>query len=336
MNTDSGYEATPTGIARAAFTVLGRDPEQVASSEPIAGGIGACDAYAVTTSSGETFILKAQLPGSDPQMTSALRREALFYSRLAARVPLRTPCIVSISTNERNGIVVLMEHAAPSPPAASWTDDLYTQAARDLGQLHAAFWDGAALLESCRFLGRHGTEISEAEIQAGRDSWDSVARMERFQDVMTQDRVSAIEAWIPTASQVQPLLAALPPTLIHGDCASGNVLISSDGSLIWANWSGASIGRGPEDLSFLYQRSAFSGGTPPWDAMLTAYHESLQANLGQPVDPDALRQAAEASEWTVRLLQWPHYMDFASPETLQAFLCRLDELAESLGSVIAA
>jgi aminoglycoside phosphotransferase (APT) family kinase protein len=325
---------SPLEVAKAALTALRRDPEALVSATVRPGGVGACDAYLLRMENGEAFILNAQLPGSDPQFTSALKREAQFYSRVSSRLPIRTPRVRTISTNESTGVIILTDYCEASPPAGAWTEAQFIRAAKDLGQFHAAFHEKTAALAGCTFLTRRSLEVTAEELSHAHESWANVAGQERFKDIITPERLGVVDGWVETVTRTQSLLAAVPQTLIHGDCHTGNVLTDDDGAFVWANWSGASIGRGPEDISFFYQRAEFAGGKVPWDAMISAYHASLQTALGADIPFDDILRAAEASEWAVRLLQWPHYMDYATPDTLRAFVTRLDALAAGFGALV--
>ncbi|HEY3413858.1 MAG TPA: aminoglycoside phosphotransferase family protein [Armatimonadota bacterium] len=329
MDKQTSSPGSPTEIARAALAVIGMDPASIAEVSVLPGGIGACDAYALTMSDESRFVLKAQLPGGPPDHIAALKREALFYRHLAPRLPISPPKVHGICTDESVGITLLIGSYSPSPPVEHWTEALYLQAAGDLARLHATFWDGADDLAACGFLGHRTLDVSDADTNHARECWTYLSTVPRFEPILGQDRLRWLEAQIQTVqSRIGPL-AALPPTLIHGDCHVGNILIGECGDLVWTNWTCASVGRGPEDVSFLYQRAEFAGGTVPCNAMVEAYHAGLRGS-GLDVPMEAVRSAADASEWSVRLLQWPHYMDYASPQTLRSFMERLDFLATTV------
>lgn len=324
--------SSPMDTAKAALTALGLDPETIVSATVTPGGIGSCDAYLLKMANGDQFVLKAQLPGSDPRSINALKREAKFCSRLANRLTISTPRVRTLSTNDRTGVILLVDYSGASLPEADWSEALYIRVADDLGRLHSTFYGKSDALAGFNFLNRRTLDVSSETAAHANDCWARVAGDPRFSDVVTPERLSAIRRWIESLETTQPLLAKIPQTVIHGDCHPGNVLQGENGALVWTNWSEVSVGRGPEDISFFYQRAEFAGGTVPWDAMITAYHASLQNALGQDISIDDIRRAAEASEWSVRLLQWPHYFDQASPKSVQSFLSRLDELSEVFGA----
>lgn len=317
-------------VARHALEFLECKPEELVDVSLLPGGYGACDGYLLTMTDRSQRLLKYLPAGAEH--IAALAAEAEFYSTIAPGLPIKTPRIRASRVDSAGGAAILRSCYAASPGPEDWSEDMYCRAAHDLGRFHATYWDKVSELSGCLFLGKRSLEVTDDRIAHARDSWAHVGAQERFNDVLPADRLALIESWIPAARTAQGYLAAVPQTLIHGDCCPPNILLDDDCSLVWINWSGASIGRGPEDLSFFYQRAEFSGGECPWNSMLGAYHKALEKALGSPVGFEVIRDAAEASEWTVRILEWPHYMDYASPETLASFLARLDVLAERFGA----
>lgn len=328
---EGGSNATSAlSIAWHTLEFLHCNPEELVDASVLPGGYGACDSYLLTMTDRSQRLLKFQPAGGEH--TAALRTEAEFYTSLARRLPIKTPRIRAVRIDSGGGVGILRDCYAASPAPEDWSEDTFCRAARDLGRLHATLWGRTDELATLGFLGRRSLDVTDVSISHSFECWEYVTAQPRFAAVLSSDRHARIKAWIPTVRPAQLYLAALPQTLIHGDCCPTNVLLDDDCSMVWTNWSGASIGRGPEDLSFFYQRAEFSGGSCPWEALLIAYHDALQLELGSTVDLESIRLAAEASEWTVRLLEWPHYMDYASPETLAAFLERLDVLAERFGA----
>ncbi|HEY3266065.1 MAG TPA: aminoglycoside phosphotransferase family protein [Armatimonadota bacterium] len=327
---DYDEQAEAEAIVGEGLRRLGWPEGGVAGVETLHGGISGARAYRIRFDDGRELVLKARLPDADADSHAGAAREAEFYRRLAARLPVRTPRIHGVEHGPAVGVWMVMESLRPAPSPAACSAAHFARVAEDLGRLHAAFWGRAAELDACEFLIRRPIAVSDDELAHARASWAHVREEPRFAPVWTEARVRFIEAAIATTPEAQRHLAALPETLIQGDCHIGNILLDAAGALVWADWQGAAIGRGPADLSFLYQRADVAGATVDLEALLAAYHRGLSGALGEDIPIDALRRAALASEWTVRLLEWPHYLDYATPESLAAFMDRLDALAAAL------
>jgi len=137
-------DCTQDKIVVAALRRLGREPAGTPVTVRLqAGGLLGSSVYRLDLA-GEDVILKMTPPSADWHVMVRARREALFYQDLASLVPVLVPRVLGLDLGETEGVVILLAAYASSPPPDHWTEHAYALVARQLGQLHATFWDKIA------------------------------------------------------------------------------------------------------------------------------------------------------------------------------------------------
>lgn len=330
-NAEPNSHSTSVDIASQALDVLGIQSASVHRIDVIGENPWGTGGFRVYLADGSTRILKAKRTGDSKGNPEGARREALFYGMLAERMPVRVPRVDAVCLDKKQITAVLMEDCPAAPPLEGWTRDHFLRAAEDLARFHAALWNRGDELRALGFSGTPSFIEAEDMPQHARLCWNHLAGKAHFKDILTTERLQIIDKRIDSVAATQAHLEALPETLIHGDCHIGNVRQDGTGVFVWTDWQGVRIGRGPEDIAFMYLRVNHPDGRVPLDNMLIVYHQKLGKSLGQDVPMNRIRLAAAAYEWSVRLLQMPHYLDGASAGHLQTELRRIDSLAEALG-----
>jgi len=257
------------------------------------------------------------------------RRERAFYQELAGHIPLRVPRLLA-THDDSDAICLLLAAYQPSPPARLWQAYRYLEVAEQLARLHAAFWNQTDRLSRYPWLRRPGQETLAADVQQAGGYWRALREQPRFLAILTEQDYRRINALVSRMAAVAAVLESLPLTLCHGDCNTGNLLRDADGNWLWADWQEVGLGRGPEDLTFLFQRASFDGGIVPYAEAIAAYQERLEAATGERIPVATVQRVLDAAELWTRLLHWPPHLTQASEEQLAAMLRRINCLAERL------
>jgi|SRR5579884_476682 len=300
-------------------------PEVAASSyDVLAGGISGAATYRVDPGD-ERVVLKIAAADSSPVVQERARREINFYRNLANRIPLRVPDFLDAAADATAPWLCLQAYRPP-PPIQTWSRQQYVEIAQQLGRFHAAFWDRTEDLSGMHWLRRHDQPLTAPILERAVESWHELAAQPNYRTVLLPVELAWIETMVEKMDQPLPALRNLPPTLCHGDCHHGNLLIHGEGEWRWADWQEVGIGRGPEDLSFFLQRARMAGGPIPEDAAITAYHRSLTAAIAQPIPLTAVRQAVAASELRTLLIFWPPFLSQVSSTQMAGLVRRLHRL----------
>jgi len=218
----------------------------------------------------------------------------------------------------------------PSSAASQWQEEDYVEAARQMGELHATFWNNTEQLAPCSWLQRRTDHLSERQIQQAKAQWQAMQEDVRFVVLIPGHRLRRVMQFLPLIVPLENLLVPFPLTVCHGDCHSDNVLRDTHGELIWADWQEVGVGIGPEDLSFFFQRAFHTGSTLPYEAMITTYREQIEAQTRQPLPTTGLGEVLDIIEVRAWILQWPGYLGQASPQQLLKVLDRVDWLIDRL------
>jgi Ser/Thr protein kinase RdoA (MazF antagonist) len=311
------------------LTLLGIDPTEVAAVEVLQAGISGADTYRLRRAEGDA-VLKVTPPGRGRLAEDRARRELAFYQTLAPTLPLQVPRLLA-GAETAGGTVLLLGAYQPSPPVPAWPTADYLEAAAQLARLHAVYWDGTAELAAYSWLRRRTPADDAADLAQAHSDWQTLQAQPAFAAILSPTEYAWIERLLARMDAARAPLAALPPTLCHGDANPWNVLRAADGTLVWTDWQEVGVWVGPEDLAFLLQQATVAGGTVPAAAALTAYHAALAAALPAPPSLPALQQAIMAAELWSRTLYWPAYLTGTPPDHLATMLARIRYLAGALG-----
>jgi Ser/Thr protein kinase RdoA (MazF antagonist) len=321
----TGHEA----LALTALRRLGR--EQTAASVTVrllTGGLSGSSVYHLDLA-GEEAVLKLTLPGRDRRAVARARREAQFYSELATRVPVSVPHVLGLDLNETAGIAVLLAAYAPSPPPDRWTQEAYAQVARQLGRLHAAFWDKTAVPAVPAWL-RATPKVTLARCRDAAATWHALGERDDLREVLAPYG-RRLERLVTAVPALEPRMTTVPATLCHGDFHAGNLLRGPDGEWIWADWQEVRLGPGVDDLAFFWQRAFVASATPPpHESMVQAYAAGLATSRGGLVPPARLDQALAWAELRLWLVDWPGYLGALSVTRMERVLRRIETLIDQM------
>jgi aminoglycoside phosphotransferase (APT) family kinase protein len=300
---------------------------EIIKYEVLQGGISGSYTYHINLAS-EEVVLKATMLDAESYIVQRAQREAALYQDLADRIPLSVPRVLSIHTDDTHGIYLLLAAYQPSPPPAKWDEARYIEMAQQLGRFHATFWDKTDTLTEFRWLRRREQESIDTEIQNAYSYWQNLKNEQRFENVLTVRYYRLVHELLKQIKDIELVIQSLPLTLCHGDCHIDNLLEDTSGNLIWSDWQEVGLGRGPEDLSFFFQRARASDGKPPYDKMINAYQSSLEAVVDKEVPLVSIQRVIDGFELRTRLLHWPAYLVQAPEERVADMLHRIEELAD--------
>ncbi len=293
------HDEVPVDYLRA----LGRDPDDLRGHRRLAGGVSGSGVFRLVFTDRSDAVLKVT---TNPAWRDKARREARFYREAAADLPVRVPQLLAVA-DTGSATCLLLSAAAPAPTPTLWGVHDWLRVARELAMLHRGMQ--SPVLDRFSWLTR-ADPISPDQVRAAADCWDRWGC----------GRIA--EPLLQRPSELTAALAALPATVIHGDCHAGNLLVDDTGGFRWADWQEVGIGHGPEDLALLWQRAEFGGAAPPRQAMLEAY-----AAVREVSSVPALHRAAVAAELQVLLFGWPAHLRHADHERRDRLIRRFRALS---------
>jgi hypothetical protein len=204
----------------------------------------------------QTIFVK--LPPSDPTSRAMVvetgmgRREASFYARLAAEVPVRIPQPHFAAWNEDGTAYVMLledlDEAGCSFPQARGPDRLACAQSlvSGLARLHAHFWD------TPRWQG----DLAWVDTPM-RNDWGRIlmkAGLEQFHRDMPSHWNELVRRYLDDTDGFNDLIEAGPATLIHGDSHMGNLFVDR-GEIGWLDWACFSRGPGMRDVAYFLTNS---------------------------------------------------------------------------------
>jgi aminoglycoside phosphotransferase len=284
--------------------------------------------------SGEVLVLKIIPVKSAPYVLKRGERETLFYTLLAASIPVLTPKVVACYGPDARGCALLLKAYDSLQAIARWPETDYQTAARQLARLHAAYWDKTDTLQPYTWLRQPSHDFAPYR-EGALTAWRALWTQERLAALFDTRMIRRIEQEVDelTRSPSSNQVINLPLTLCHGDAHHENVLVRGDGAWVWADWQEVGIGYGHDDLSFFYQRAAAAGGRVSLSLLLHAYQAELANCVGTTIDLTVLEQAVARSELTTRLLHWPAYLADAADAVVRQHVARVAVLLDSLETV---
>ncbi len=241
---------------------------------------------------------------------NAYAKELAFYRELAERVPLRSPAIYSLATDDEQRpefFVIAMEDLTVHSKVFDQVDDppnehFMRRIALELAEMHGRFWESSALdapwlggkdyefpLDAaCRACPEEKKTFLELYRQMfGEDIFDlpGCEQTRAITDVITGPDCAAI------IDHVYGIWSTRPRTLLHGDMRADNIFRTRNGTtdhddaqLTYVDWQ--LVGAGPPGPEFT---QAWQHSAPPELrrkdlAILRDYHDRLLA-----VNPEAAR-----------------------------------------------
>lgn len=164
--------------------------------------------------------------------------EARFYRDVASDVPVRVPVVHHASTDDDGRYIMVLEDLEASGcrfprPGDDDVADAVAAVIDGLAHLHARFWASPRLQTDLAWVasgGRVAFEGGGPFIQKALD---------RFGDEMGPTFRRLAELYVEHTPRVAELLAAGPPTLIHGDPHLGNLFMDGaqagffDWGMVW-------------------------------------------------------------------------------------------------------
>jgi len=309
-----------------------REPSQLQAYQILQGGISGAATYRLQMT-GEELVLKVTSMESEQSVRERAQRELSFYQTLAPRLPLHVPHMIA-HLHDTKAIALLLTVYEPSAPPIQWQEQQYLKVAEQLALLHASFWKNTELMTRFSWLCREQWTLSVLQLQRATQQWQTLQNNPCFQPLIPSSRYQRAVRILPLMGSMESLLASFPLTVCHGDCHIDNLLRDRQGQLVWADWQEVGVGPGPADLTFFYQRAFKAGGTVPFEAMISTYHQQLEVETREKLPFPLLQQVLDALELRAWLLTWPAYLMDVSPQWLASLFNRIDLLADRLHLVV--
>lgn len=229
-------------------TVLGTEVGAV-RVDRIGGDRGLTSECGLVAADGLDLDFVVKLPRPD-QWERSLREIRLLET---VDLPLRAPRILSsdfAASDRRTAIIMSRACGEPGDIVAGTTADRLVALLTDLAALHAAFRSPRAL-EKLEWLPRWGAGTSGAERPHRRRAERYTSRIGPF----LANHGRSAPAWSMGLLETAAIgleerfarLAALPPTLIHGDAHLDNIVFKKDAAT-WLDWQSAARGPGLYDV----------------------------------------------------------------------------------------
>jgi hypothetical protein len=210
------------------------------------------------------------------QAMGLFEREVRFYTTFADQVPVRTPA--SPYAGDGDATPLLLEDLG----GLRMGDQMVGMAIADaeatldaLADLHAAYWESAALAEP--WLASPGEGTIAAMITQLVSS-GAPALAERYSGRGLDDVIEKVIQMAPGWGTVLARCADGPQTLVHSDVRLDNLFFASDGAPVFIDWQLLSRTRGTQDVGNLLAGSMESGDLAAnWERLLRRYHDRLVA-----------------------------------------------------------
>ena len=228
-----------------------------------------------------TAVGKFPAPGEQSRAAGArgaYRAETLFYTELAASLPIRTPdCFYGAISDDHTTFTLLLEDLAPARQGdqiGGGSDAEIEAAVRNLAGLHAPRWNDPSL-DQLDWAFQSGSDEFALYIEMGTPVF-----IERYQSRLSEEDAATLRSY---AAGVRRWLEIRPTekTLVHGDYRLDNLMFDASGGVVSVaavDWQTLSVGCGGQDLAYLLGNSS-----PPEQRrgheshMLEVYRESMSA-----------------------------------------------------------
>ena len=222
---EEGLQASDVNLVSRSLAALGREC-RYRLLKRLSGGVSGAQVFLLELES-ERAVLKVT---EDRAWRQRALRELTVYSELAPALGIALPTVTA-SHSDDGAVRILMAEHQPFPPAPALSLAAWVELAEQLGRLHRP----GALLPG--WLGHRAGPPPDRIADAVRQ-WDSLGfegLAERAAGLLVDRRGSD---------------AGLAAVVTHGDCHVGNLLHSSTGSTLWADWQEVCFSTGLDDLVF--------------------------------------------------------------------------------------
>ena len=183
------------------------------------------------------------------------QREVLFCQRVAPKAGMRVPKVFFSAFNGQTSFIIVMEDLSEytmGDQVEGCSIARAEVAMRELGMLHASFWEKVDTPEY-DFLPYHFPGLhAEAMLGGARAGWDNMVAI--FGDLISDTLKTSKDRFLDAVPKMQKWLVQHPYTLIHGDFRMDNLMFGTkpDHSALAAiDFQGALRCKGIQDVAYL-------------------------------------------------------------------------------------
>lgn len=183
------------------------------------------------------------------------QREVLFCQRVAPKAGMRVPKVYFSAFKGETSFIIVMEDLSEysmGDQVEGCSVERAELAMRELGMLHAAFWEKVDTSEY-EFLPYHFPGMhSDAMLGGARAGWDNMVSI--FGDLICNDITSNKDRFLDAVPKMQEWLVQHPYTLIHGDFRMDNLMFGTKpehSALAAIDFQGALRCKGIQDVAYL-------------------------------------------------------------------------------------
>lgn len=183
------------------------------------------------------------------------QREVLFCQRVAPKAGMRVPKVFFSAFNGQTSFIIVMEDLSEytmGDQVEGCSIARAEVAMRELGMLHASFWEKVDTPEY-DFLPYHFPGLhAEAMLGGARAGWDNMVAI--FGDLISDALKTSKDRLLDAVPKMQEWLVQHPYTLIHGDFRMDNLMFGTkpDHSALAAiDFQGALRCKGIQDVAYL-------------------------------------------------------------------------------------
>ena len=285
-------------------------------------------------------VLFCKLPPSDPVRRATInatgmgRREALFYSTLAAQLRLRTPVVHAAEHAEDGTFVLLLEDLQSSGCSVSdgtvgVTPDAAAVALEELAAMHVRFESPTRRAAEAPWVqpSGPGSDYAVGMLRFG---------IEHHRDRLGDAFVALAEVYCERRLDLQALWHGGPQTIVHGDPHLGNVF-DDHGRTGFLDWGIVMISTPLRDVSYFLTMAMDVDDRRTHEEALLRHYLDARAG-GTPISFDeAWRQHRLQAAYTVpascQVVMFPEGMTDARRVFSEAFLARAQAAVEDLDAL---
>lgn len=183
------------------------------------------------------------------------QREVLFCQRVAPNAGMRVPNVYYSAFKGETSFIIVMEDLSDytmGDQVEGCSIERAEVAMRELGMLHASFWEKVDSPEY-EFLPYHFPGIhAEAMLGGARAGWDNMVSI--FGELISDELKANKDRFLDTVPRMQQWLVQHPYTLIHGDFRMDNLMFGTKpdhSPLAVIDFQGALRCKGIQDVAYL-------------------------------------------------------------------------------------